>query len=321
MGLITSTGEMSTSHTVLGCKTTDKTVITLFIILVVLCLVAVVGNGFIIIALGMKWLLRRTLSAHNKLLISLAVSRFCLQYVVIGKNIYIFLNPMIFPYNPVMQLINLMWDFLTAATIWFCSLLGFFYCVKIATLTHPVFVWLKYRLPGWVPWMLLSAVGMSSLTSILCFIGNYILYQNYARSGHQPWNVTGNSLRHSMEKFYFLSIKIIMWTIPTVIFSVFMSLLLVSLVRHMKKTCLALSELRDVWTQAHFKALLPLLSFIFLFISCFLSLVLSSASNTPYQEFRYWMWQVVIHLCTVIHPIVILFSNPVLRVVIKRGCC
>ncbi|XP_021021522.1 taste receptor type 2 member 60 [Mus caroli] len=321
MGPIMSTGEMSTGHTVLGCQTTDKTVVTLFIILVLLCLVAVVGNGFIIIALGMKWLLRRTLSAHNKLLISLAASRFCLQCVVIGKNIYVFLNPTSFPYNPVIQLLNLMWDFLTAATIWLCSLLGFFYCVKIATLTHPVFVWLKYRLPGWVPWMLLSAVGMSSLTSILCFIGNYMIYQNHARSGHQAWNVTGNSLRHSLEKFYFFSIKIIMWTIPTVVFSIFMSLLLVSLVRHMKKTFLALSELRDVWAQAHFKALLPLLSFIVLFISCFLTLVLSSASNTPYQEFRYWMWQVVIHLCTVIHPIVILFSNPVLRVVIKRGCC
>ena len=148
-----------------------------------------------------------------------------------------------------------------------------------------------------------------------------MIYQNHAKSGHQPWNVTGNSLRHSLEKFYFFSIKIIMWTIPTVVFSIFMSLLLVSLVRHMKKTFLALSELRDVWAQAHFKALLPLLSFIVLFISCFLTLVLSSASNTPYQEFRYWMWQVVIHLCTVIHPIVILFSNPVLRVVIKRGCC
>ncbi|XP_041491076.1 taste receptor type 2 member 60 [Microtus oregoni] len=315
-----STGEMSRGHTVLECQTVDKTVTTLFITLILLCLVAVVGNGSIIIALGMKWLLRRTLSAHNMLLISLAAGRFCLQWVVIGKNIYVFLNPTVFPYNAVIQLLNIMWDFLTAVTIWFCSLLGFFYCVKISTLTHPVFVWLKFKVPGWVPWMLLSAVGMSSLTSILCFIGNYLIYKNFLKSDQQPWNVTGNSLRVSLEKFYFFYVKMIMWTIPTAIFSIFMILLLVSLMKHTKKTLLT-SGLRDVRAQAHVKALLILLSFIILFISCFLTLILSSDSSTLFQEFRYWVWQVVVHLCTVIHPIVILFSNPGLKVAVKRRCC
>ncbi|CAH7469496.1 taste receptor type 2 member 60 [Phodopus roborovskii] len=321
MGPIMSTGEMGTGHTALGCQTVDKTVIALFIILVLLCLVAVVGNGSIVVVLGMKWLLRRTLSAHNKLLISLAASRFFLQSVVIGKNIYVFLNPTVFPYNLVMLLINLMWDFLTAATIWFCSLLGFFYCVKIATLTYPVFVWLKYRVPGWVPWMLLSAVGMSSLSSILCFAGNYLIYSSFVKGAHQPRNATGNSLKRSLEKFYFFSVKVTMWTIPAVIFSIFMALLLVSLVRHLKKSLLASSGLQDVRAQAHAKALFTLLSFIILFSSCFLSLVLSSASDSPFQEFRYWIWQVVIHLCTVIHPLVMLLSNPGLRVAVKRGCC
>lgn len=92
-------GEMSRGHTVLECQTVDKTVITLFITLILLCLVGVVGNGSIIIALDMKWLLQRTLSAHNKSLISLAAGRFCLQWVVIGKNIYVFLNPTVFPHT------------------------------------------------------------------------------------------------------------------------------------------------------------------------------------------------------------------------------
>nr|QKE46103.1 taste receptor type 2 member 135 [Nannospalax galili]QKE46111.1 taste receptor type 2 member 135 [Nannospalax galili]QKE46113.1 taste receptor type 2 member 135 [Nannospalax galili]QKE46115.1 taste receptor type 2 member 135 [Nannospalax galili]QKE46116.1 taste receptor type 2 member 135 [Nannospalax galili] len=300
---------------------TDKKIIALLAILVLLCLVAVTGNGFITVALSVKWLLRRTLSPHNKLLISLAASRFCLQWVVIGKNIYVFVNPGSFPYSPVIQILNFMWDFLTAVTIWFCSWLGFFYCVKIATLTHPAFLWLKYKVPGWVPWMLLSAVGMSGLTSILCFIGNQIIYQNHLRSGRQPWNITGNSLRHSLETFYFFSIKVIMWTIPTVIFTIFMILLLISLIRHMKKTFLVLSGHQDIRVQAHIKAFLTLLSFIILFISCFLTLILSSASGTQFQELKYWIWQVVIHLCTVIHPLVLLFSNPRLRAMLKRGCC
>jgi taste receptor type 2 len=87
-----------------------------------------VVNGFITAALGKKWLLQRMLSPYNKLLISLTASRFCLQWVVIGKTVYIFLHPTVFPYNPAMQLLSFLWEFLNAITLWFCTWLGFFYC-------------------------------------------------------------------------------------------------------------------------------------------------------------------------------------------------
>nr|XP_004661122.2 taste receptor type 2 member 60 [Jaculus jaculus] len=313
---------MSGELMVPGSLVADKKIVTLFSILLLLCLVAVMGNGFITAALGMKWLLQGTLSAHNKLLVSLAASRFCLQWVVIGKNTYVLLYPTVFPYNSVMQCLSLIWDFLNALIIWLCTWLGFFYCMKIATFPHPVFLWLKYKVPGWVPWMLLSSVGFSALTSMLCFIGNNIIYQNYLKSGCQSWNATGNSLRNSLEKFYFFSVKMIMWTIPTVLFLMCMALLLTSLGRHMRKTLMkTLSGLQDPRAQAHIKALLTLLSFVILFTSCFLTLVLSSASSTPFQELRYWIWQLVIHLCTATHPILLLSSNPRLRVVLDRGCC
>ncbi|XP_062955635.1 taste receptor type 2 member 60 [Cynocephalus volans] len=311
---------MSGDDMVPGPLATDTKAIILAVIFFLSCLVAVVGNGFITAVLSTEWLLRRTLPPCDKLLLSLGASRFCLQWVVMGKNIYIFLYPMAFPYNPVLQFLGFQWDFLNAATLWFSTWLSVFYCVKIATFAHPVFLWLKRKLSTWVPWMFLSSVGLSSLSTILLFIGNQKIYQNYVRTGLRPWNMTRNSIMSSYEKFYLFPLKVITWTVPTVVFLICMVLLITSLGRHTKKAFLTVSGFRELGAQVHVKALLALVSFAILFVSYFLSLVLSTTGIFQFGELRYWMWQAAIYLCTAVHPIILLLSHPRLRAVLERGC-
>ncbi|XP_069317777.1 taste receptor type 2 member 60 [Eulemur rufifrons] len=311
---------MNDDHMVQGPPVTDKRAVVLAIIALLLCLMAMLGNGFITTVLGREWLLQRTLLPCDKLLVSLAASRFCLQWVVLCKNIYILLHPAVFPYSPVLLFLAFQWDFLNAATLWLSSWLSVFYCVKIATFTHPVFLWLKRKLSGWVPWMLLSSVGFSSLSTILFFIGNQRIYQNYLRSSLPPWNVTGNSIRRSYEKFYLFPLKMVTWTVPTAFFLICMALLITSLGRHMKNSLLTISGFREPSAQAHIKALLALISFAILFISYFLSLVLSATRVLPSQALRFWVWQAVIYLCAAVHPIVLIFSNARLRAVPVRYC-
>ncbi|XP_003929860.2 taste receptor type 2 member 60 [Saimiri boliviensis] len=309
---------MNGDHMVLGSLVTDKKAIILVIILFLLCLVAIAGNGFVTAVLGMEWVLRRTLLPCDKLLVSLGASRFCLQWVELGKTIYLFLYPTAFPYNPVLQFLAIQWDFLNAATLWFSSCLSVFYCVKIATFTHPVFLWLKRKLSGWVPWMLFGSVGLSSFSTILFFIGNQRIHQNYLRNRLQPWKVTGNSIKSSCEKFYLFPLKMVTWTVPTAVFFICMILLITSLGRHMKKALLTTSGFQEPCLQAHIKALLALISFAILFISYFLSLVFSAAGIFLPLDFKFWMWQSVIYLCAAVHPIILLFSNPRLRAVLER---
>nr|XP_001092105.3 taste receptor type 2 member 60 [Macaca mulatta] len=309
---------MNGDHMVLGSSVTDQKAIILVIILLLLCLVAIAGNGFITAALGVEWVLRGTLLPCDKLLVSLRASRFCLQWVVMGKTIYVLLYPTAFPYNPVLQFLAFQWDFLNAATLWFSSWLSVFYCVKIATFTHPVFLWLKHKLSEWVPWMFFSSVGLSSFTTILFFIGNHSIYQNYLRNHLQPWNVTGNSIWSYCEKFYLFPLKMITWTMPTAVFFICMILLITSLGRHMEKALLTTSGFREPSVQAHVKALLALLSLAMLFISYFLSLVLSAAGIFPRLDFKFWVGESVIYLCAGVHPIILLFSNRRLRAVLER---
>ncbi|XP_053464714.1 taste receptor type 2 member 60 [Nycticebus coucang] len=309
---------MSGDHTVPDPLMIYKKAVVCAIFLLFFFLVAVLGNGFITAVLGMEWLLRRTLLPCDKLLISLVASRFCLQWVLLCRNIYIFLHPTAFLYSPVLQFLAFQWDFLNAATLWFSTWLSVFYCVKIATFTHPIFLWLKRKLSGWVPWMLFSSVGLSSFNTILFFIGNQRIYQNYLRSS--LLNVTRESIRSSCEKFYLFPLKMVTWTVPTAVFFICMTLLITSLGRHMKKSLLTISGFREPRTQAHIKALLTLISFAILFISYFLSLVLSAAGIIPSWALGFWVWHTVIYLCMAVHPIILLLSNSRLRAALQRGC-
>ncbi|XP_068828538.1 taste receptor type 2 member 60 [Capricornis sumatraensis] len=310
---------MSGGDVVPGPQVVDKTALICVVILFLLFLVALVGNGLIIAALGSEWLLRRTLSPCDKLLVSLGASRFCLQWVVISKNIYIFLNPTAFPYSPVFQLLAVQWDFLNSATLWFSTWLSVFYCVKIATFTHPIFLWLKRNVSGLVPWMLLSSLGFSTFTTVLFFIGNQRMYQNYLRRGLQSWNVTRNAVR-TYERFCLFPLKIVTWTVPTVVFIAGTVLLITSLGRHTKKVVFSISGFHSSSAQAHIKALLAFISFAIFFTSSFLSLVLTASGMFPFGEFRFWIWQIVIYLGTAIHPIILLLSNRRLRALLGRGC-
>ncbi|XP_012623661.2 taste receptor type 2 member 60 [Microcebus murinus] len=312
---------MNDDHMDLGPpRMTDKGAVVLAIIALLLCLVSMLGNGFVTAMLGKEWLLRRTLLPCDKLLVSLTATRFCLQWVVLCKSSYLLLHPVVFPYIPVMMFLAFLWDYLNAATLWLSTWLSVFYCVKIATFTHPIFLWLKRKLSGWVLWMLLSSVVFSSLSTILFFIGNQRIYQSYLRSSLPPWNVTGNSIRRSYEKFYLFPLKMATWTIPTVFFLICMTLLITSLGRHMKNSLLTISEFRDPSAQAHIKALLALISFAILFFSYFLSLVLNATRVLPSQAFRFWVCQVMIYLCAAVHPIILIFSNSRLRAVLGRYC-
>ncbi|KAM7121111.1 LOW QUALITY PROTEIN: taste receptor type 2 member 60 [Molossus nigricans] len=250
------------------------------------------NNGFLTTALGLQWPLWRTLSPCDKLLISVGASHFCLQWVVISVLLYS--KP--FLSNPLLFLA------FSGTSLWFSSWLSVFYHMEIATIPHPVFLWLKQKMSGLVPWMLLSSVGLSSLSTMLFLIGHQSLYQDYLRRGLQSWNVTGNTVRRTVEKFDVFPLNVV----PTVVFLTGMVVLITSLGRYVKKTFLSTSS-HGLSAQARVKALLALVSFAILFTSAFLSLGLSAAGVFPPQELK---WKVMTYLCTVVHPIVLLVSTP-----------
>ncbi|XP_045713580.1 taste receptor type 2 member 41 [Phyllostomus hastatus] len=291
---------------------------TLFMWLVVLMfLLGFLANGFIVVVLTRDWRQLGRLSPSDMILISLGVSRFCLQCVGVVHNLYFSLHLGEFNRGLVRQLFNLHWNVLNVATFWFSAWLSVLFCLKIANFTHPTFLWLKWRFPGSVPWLLLGSLLVSCIVALSLFWVNHTAYQGFCirkLSG----NMTYKEWNRRLEIFYFLPMKSVTLSVPCSVFLVSAALLINSLRRHTQTMRQNGHSLQDPSTQAHTRALKSLISFLVLYALSFASMIINGAGFFTLESDWYWPWQVLIYLCTCLHPFILIRSNFRLRGVFRQ---
>uniref|UniRef100_A0A8C3W6M1 Taste receptor type 2 n=1 Tax=Catagonus wagneri TaxID=51154 RepID=A0A8C3W6M1_9CETA len=279
---------------------------------VLLCVLGFLANGFIVLVLSREWMRRGRLVPSDMILISLGASRFCLQWVGMGKNFYYFLHLVEYCRGPARLFFSLPWDFLNSVTFWFGSWLSVLFCMKIANVTHPAFLWLKWRFPGSVPWLLLGSLLASFVVALLFFWGNHALYRGYLIRTHSG-NMTYKQWSRRLEIHYFLPLKLITLSIPCSIFLVSIALLINSLRRHTCRMQHGAHTPQDPSAQAHIRALKSLISFLVLYTLSFMSLAIDAVGFFSSEHDWYWPWQILNYLCTSIHPFILILSNLRLR--------
>ncbi|XP_037016616.1 taste receptor type 2 member 41 [Artibeus jamaicensis] len=284
---------------------------------VLLFLLGFLANGFIVVVLTRHWRRLGRLPRSDMILIGLGVSRFCLQWVGIVHNFYYFFQLGELNRGPVQQLFNLHWNFLNAATFWFSAWLSVLFCLKIANLTHPTFLWLKWRFPGSVPWLLLGSLLVSCVAALFSYWVNHTAYQGfyirklYGNMTYKEWN-------RRLEILYILPIKSVTLSIPCSVFLVSTVLLMNSLRRHTQVMRQNGSSPQEPSTQAHTRALWSLVSFLVLYTLSFASLISNGAGFFTTESDWYWPWQILIYLCTSLHPFILILSNFRLRGVFRQ---
>ncbi|XP_043823474.1 taste receptor type 2 member 41-like [Dromiciops gliroides] len=276
------------------------------VIYVLLSFLGIMANGFIVVVLGREWVRCHHLSPCDMILISLGASRFCLQWVGMIQNFYYFLHNL--QYYTTRHYFGIYWDFLNSATFWFGTLLSVFFCVKIANFTHPIFLWLKWRVEGLVPWLLLGSLLISFIVTMLFFVGNNDLYQEFLKETFSG-NITIYAFTKKLEIHYFLPLKLITLSVPCSIFVVSTVLLITSLRRHTWRMQQSAHTTQDSSTQAHTRALKCLVSFLVLYALSFLSLIIDVAACSSFEGNWYWPWQIVIYLGSFIHPFILILGN------------
>ncbi|XP_027428915.1 LOW QUALITY PROTEIN: taste receptor type 2 member 41 [Zalophus californianus] len=273
------------------------------LLFVLLCLLEILANGFIALVLSRERMRRGRLLPSDVILISLGASRFCLQWVGMVNNFDYILHLNQYSQGPARQFTGLHWDFLNLATFWFGSWLSVLFCMKIANFTHPTFLWLKWRLPGSVPWLLMASLLISFIVTLLFFWGNQAVYQGFLIRKF-PGNMTFKPWSQRLEIHYFLPLKLITLSVPWSVFLVSIALLINSLRRHTGRMQRSTHSLQDPSGQAHTRALKSLIPFLILYALSFASL-----SESDW----YWPWQILIYLCTSVHPYILILSNLQLR--------
>ncbi|XP_049631391.1 taste receptor type 2 member 41-like [Suncus etruscus] len=280
------------------------------LLFVLLCLLGLLANGFIVLTLSRERMCHGRLLPSDLILLCLAVSRFFLQWVGMVNSFYGFLHFM--EYRTVRQFFGLQWDFLNTATYWFGTWLSVLFCLKVANISHPAFLWLKWRFLGSLPWLLLSTLLISSLVTLLFFWGNHELYQGFL-SRRSSDNMTYREWSRRLELSYFLPLKLVTLSIPCSIFLLFIVLLISSLRVHMGRMRPHFHSLQDPYAQAHTRALTSLISFLVLYALSFVSLIIDILGFFSIESDWYWPWQNVIYLCISVHPLILILSNPRLQ--------
>ncbi|XP_039769786.1 taste receptor type 2 member 134-like [Ornithorhynchus anatinus] len=122
-----------------------------------------------------------------------------------------------------------LWNLLNSVSFWFAAELSFFYCIKIAIFTHPVFPWLKQKIL-WLVALILMGYMLVSCASALPLIIHDSTPATW-RNDSGPSTETEEKTFHS---HYALSMMFIPLCVPFLLLLISSVLLTTSLRRHLR---------------------------------------------------------------------------------------
>ncbi|XP_074123161.1 taste receptor type 2 member 134-like [Sminthopsis crassicaudata] len=274
--------------------------------------VAIIGNGFIIIVLGREWMRCWTLTPGDMILASLGISRFFLQWTAIISNFYSY-----FFSNEKGVLFGMVWNLPNVTTFCFTTLLAVFYCVKLSSFNHSIFFWLKWRISRFVPWLLLWSIVLSILISVLSLVKGYHALQPPVIGNYSEKTILSANIR-SFQINFFLPLQLFVLLIPFSVFLASIILLISSLCQHLGNMEHHSADPQDPKMQVHIITLKSLFFFLILFTSYLLPLIITT--TTPISVCSSWFWirEVVTYAGISIHPAFLILNTSKLRRALKK---
>ncbi|XP_058425419.1 taste receptor type 2 member 3 [Diceros bicornis minor] len=240
-------------------------------------ILGMLGNGFIALVNGSSWFKNKRISLSDFIITNLALSRIVVLWVLLVDGVLMVFSSKVRDEGIVMQIIDIFWTFTNHLSIWLATCLSVLYCLKIASFSHPTFLWLKWRVSRVVVWMLLGALLLScgSAISLIREFKIYSVFCGIIGTG----NVTEH-IRKKRSEYGLIHVLGTLWNLPPLIVSLASYVLLIlSLGRHMRQMRQNGTSSRDPSTEAHKRAIKIILSFLFFFLFYFLAFVITTSGH------------------------------------------
>ncbi|NXB07877.1 T2R40 protein, partial [Cnemophilus loriae] len=267
-------------------------------------------NAFIVSVLCIGWIKKKTLNSNEKILLLLGCSRFC--YLCFSW-VYYFLSTVYLNYfhvHPTLQLFMHFQFFFNYSNLWVSACLCSFYCIKIANFRNSFFVYLKVKIDGIVPWLLLASLLSALSITITAYNITEIMYKdshNFTCLGNF-WEV---SVRKDKYLFliYFLTGFGYAASFMAVIFSAVF--LLFSLWRHKHK--MQTNSMKSLSMDAHIRAMKSILSFLVMYSINFVCLILTIIYAKKNENTMMLLISIYLYAFPGVHSLILIFSNPKLE--------
>ncbi|XP_012032646.2 taste receptor type 2 member 3 [Ovis aries] len=275
-------------------------------------ILGMLGNGFIGWVNGSSWFKSKRISLHDFIITNLAVSRIVLLWILLIDGVLLVFSPKLHDEGIIMQIIDVFWTFTNHLSIWLTTCVSVFYCLKVASFSHPMFLWLKWRVSRVVVWMLLSTLLLScgSAISLIREFKIYSVLGGIDRTG----NMT-ELFRRKEKEYKLIHVLGTLWDLPPLVVSLISYFLLIlSLGRHVRQMHQDCGSSRDPSTEAHRRAIRVILSFLFLFLLYYLSFsVLTSSYFLPATKMIAKIGEVITMFYLAGHSYVLILGNSKLK--------
>ncbi|XP_075779302.1 taste receptor type 2 member 10-like [Pelodiscus sinensis] len=268
-----------------------------------------IANGLMIVVNCLEWIRSRNLSYCDMIVTSLGISRFFLQFLIIINSIIYQISTEINTHIALMKTFSFLWSYTSILSLWFATWLSVFYCAKIANFSQAIFLWLKWRIPGLMPQLLMGSFLVSFVTSLPS-----VYFMDIKYIDNSVNNLSGKTMgewTYNTNFFFGFSILYILGhSFPFVIFIVSSALLITSLLRHTKRMEKTTGSCRDTVTQAHVRAIQGQVSFIFFYIFYFVAqVILISGLFTDSLSNMLW-FLVIIVAYPAGHSVILVLGTP-----------
>ncbi|XP_006164878.1 taste receptor type 2 member 42-like [Tupaia chinensis] len=250
-------------------------------------IIGMLGNVFIGVVYCSQWVKNQKISLADFILTCLVISRIIQLLVSLCDSCVVKLaSPLHATYKLVKSVI-ILWRISNHLTTWFATCLSTVYFLKIAHFSHPLFLWLRWRMN--------RVVFMLLLLSLFLLILDIVTLERFFDLWINIYRIDKSNLTFYLretETFYTKDITLLRVTyfVPIVLSLTFLLLLFLSLVRHTRNLKLHSTGHGDSSTEAHKRAMKMVMSFFFLLIVHYFSTqaglwVFSTYWNEKYIKF------------------------------------
>ncbi|XP_044531622.1 taste receptor type 2 member 7-like [Gracilinanus agilis] len=271
--------------------------------------IGVLVNIFIGLVNYMNWVKTRKISTLDFILTGLAISRIILLCTITSTIILLgsyFKNNL----ENKLKYLKFPWYLSTLSSAWFDACLNVFLFLKIASFSHPVFLWLKWRVYKLVIRMLMGCLIISLLILLPLTEKTppIFFYQRNKANISEMTEIDNTELLLSTIFFYMGNL------LPFILCLISCFLLVLSLWRHTQKMQLKFRDSRDPSTQAHMKAIKFTISFLFLFALYHVAIIIGVLSLILFANNLTVMFaMIVMAIYPLAHSIILILENSKLR--------
>ncbi|KAM5174162.1 LOW QUALITY PROTEIN: taste receptor type 2 member 42 [Callospermophilus lateralis] len=291
---------------------------TLYLILSIAeLIIGMLGNAFIGAVNCLEWVKNRKISLADCIITCLTVSRFCYLLVVLFDSYIIVLSPHPYGLHKSSIFITMFWSVTNYVTTWFATSLSVLYFLKIAHFSHPLFLWLKWRMNRVVIGLLVFSLFMLTSDFLLLDSLPGVLLYVYGIDKSNLTLYSDESKIPDVKKLIFHGLN---YLIPFVLTLASLLLLFLSLVRHTRNLELGSIGSGDASTKAHKKAMKMVLSFLFLFIIHLLFMQVSPWLYLASQKSKLiiFFFTLALNIFPSGHPFILILGNSKLQQTASR---